>query len=68
MDWTQVLTIVGAILAIVVANWYMFLWSRSETNAQIIKIENWILEIHKEMKDFHGKLCAIEERKKMEKE
>jgi hypothetical protein len=68
MDWTQVLTIVGAILAIVVANWYMFLWSISETNAQIIKIENWILEIHKEMKDFHGKLCAIEERKKMEKE
>jgi hypothetical protein len=72
MDWTQVLTIVGAILAIIVATGSMFLWSRSESRADCRRIEDLIASIYREIqaeiKDFHGRLCAIEERKKMGKE
>lgn len=57
MDWTQVLTIVGSNLA-------LFLWSRAESRADTRMILALIDGIQKEMKDFHGRLCAIEERNK----
>ncbi len=64
MDWTQVLTII-------VANFGLFLWIRSEGNsdrrehaADRRDILSMIREIKDEMKDFHGRLCAIEERNK----
>lgn len=52
----------------------MFFWNRSESRTDIRHIENILNsnrelireihnEIHQEMKDFHGRLCAIEERK-----
>jgi hypothetical protein len=37
---------------------------REETNANIAAIREDISAIHEEMKDFHGRLCAIEERNK----
>lgn len=57
MDWTQVLTIVGSNIALILV---MFgttvgIWLHTDK-----KIE----AIHEEMKDFHGRLCAIEERGK----
>lgn len=61
MDWIQVLTIIAA-------NFAMFLWVRSEANsdrrdlASAIKTMN--EGIQAEMKDFHGRLCSIEERAK----
>lgn len=59
MDWTQVLTIVGSNVA-------MFLWARSESRADHRALETWskdmLSAIQQEMKDFHGRLCAIEER------
>ena len=61
MDWIQVLTIVAA-------NFAMFLWVRSEANAdrrdfmQALRLIS--DDIKAEMKDFHGRLCAIEERGK----
>lgn len=61
MDWTQVLTILGTNIA-------LFLWTRSESRADHRALESWtkdmLKSIHDEMKDFHGRLCAIEERKK----
>ena len=61
MDWTQVLTIVGS-------NIVMFLWVRTESRADHRALENWTKEmmttIQTEIKDFHGRLCAIEERNK----
>ena len=68
MDWTQVLTIVGANIGI-------FLWLRSESSADRRQMQQesaadrrdilqLIREIKEEMKDFHGRLCAIEERRK----
>ena len=68
MDWTQF-----AIFFIGVFS--LFIWNRSESrsdarhmdaqvkaNSELIRaVHN---EIHQEMKDFHGRLCAIEERKR----
>lgn len=71
MDWTQVLTILGANLAI-------FFWLRTESNADRRQIQQEssadrrdllqiIREIKEEIKDFHARLCVIEERRKEEK-
>lgn len=64
MDWSQVLTIIGSNIA-------LFLWTRSESREDIrhmdAKLESTrelVRAIHDEVKDFHGRLCAIEERNK----
>jgi hypothetical protein len=57
MDWLQVMTIVGANLG-------MFLWLRTETRNDYREIRALIDAIQQEMKDFHARLCVIEERRK----
>lgn len=64
MDWTQVLVIIGA-------NMGIFLWLRAEANADRREfaaerrdILQLIRDVQFEIKDFHGRLCAIEERRK----
>lgn len=42
----------------------LFFWSRSETRADMRMMLGIIENLQKEMKDFHGRLCAIEERGK----
>jgi hypothetical protein len=42
----------------------LFLWNRSESRADTRMILGMIDAIQKEIKDFHGRLCAIEERNK----
>ena len=54
MDWTQLLTVVGANLA-------MFMWARSEARHDQAEMRLIMQAIQAEMKDFHGRLCAIEE-------
>lgn len=60
-------TIVGVMIA-------LFLWTRAEANADRRDIVNLIVaikedaanfrrEMAQEMKDFHGRLCAIEEKR-----
>jgi CHASE3 domain sensor protein len=39
-----------------------FLWSRSESREDTRRVESLIQAIHAEMKDFHGRLCALEEK------
>ena len=57
MDWTQVLTIVGSnlVLILMMFGTNVAIWMHTDK-----KIE----AIQQEMKDFHGRLCAIEERNK----
>lgn len=57
MDWAQVVTIIAANLG-------AFFWARSESRADQAEIRLLIKAIQDEMKDFHGRLCAIEERNK----
>ena len=57
MEWGQVLTIVAA-------NFAMILWCRRERRADFLHIMKMVEGIQNEIKDFHGRLCAIEERGK----
>ncbi len=61
MDWTQVLTIIASNMAI-------FLWARTESRSDHRALEGWtkqmLAAIQTEMKDFHGRLCVIEEKNK----
>lgn len=62
MDWIQFVVMLGTFAG-------LFFWNRSEGRADqrlmlslMQGIEANIRSIDKEMKDFHGRLCAIEER------
>jgi hypothetical protein len=57
MDWAQV-------LFLFLANGSLILWFRAESRADWRHMDNMIKAIHEEMKDFHGRLCAIEEKNK----
>lgn len=65
MEWTHVLGIIIGNAAWVMP---MFFWLRSESNADrrdmvnlIISIKDEIHAIQLEMKDFHNRLCSIEQ-------
>ena len=65
--FTILLTIITMFLSIV----GLFIWNRTESRADIRHMDNKIDSIrelvhaiHSEMKDFHNRLCAIEERNK----
>ena len=55
MEWIQ-------ILSLFLANAGLILWMRSESRNDWKHMDAKIDAIHEEMKDFHGRLCAIEER------
>ena len=55
MDWIQFLALLGSFTG-------LFFWSRSESRSDSRRIEDLITAIKDEIKDFHGRLCAIEER------
>ncbi len=55
MDWTQfVIFFIGV--------GGLWLWNRTESNNDRRDMMNLLKEMKDEMKDFHGRLCAIEER------
>jgi hypothetical protein len=73
MDAMQALTVIGVAIANIGTTITLFLWATSRaaedkrdlmTRASEDKMEitNLIRAIQEEMKDFHGRLCAIEER------
>jgi len=61
MEWYQVATIVGA-------NLVLFLWSVRQSRSDHLhcqrSIESFKDLMLNETKDFHGRLCALEERNK----
>jgi glucose uptake protein GlcU len=57
MDWTQVLAIIGSNIALILIMFGTTVAIWLHTDKKIEAIQN-------EMKDFHGRLCAIEERNK----
>ena len=65
MDWIQFATFLIANTVFTLTLW---LWARTESrndHRELVAMVNSIhLAIHQEMKDFHGRLCAIEERNK----
>ena len=61
MDWTQFATFM---IVNMVFNLTLWLWNRVESRNDHRQIIDLISAIKDEMKDFHGRLCAIEERNK----
>ncbi len=66
MEWTHVMALLFGNLAIILPLW---LWNRSESRSDVRHMDNKIdaireltYAIHTEMKDFHSRLCIIEER------
>jgi len=55
MEWYQVATIVGANLG-------LFLWAVRQSRTDFHQTLRMIQNHQDEIKDFHGRLCAIEER------
>lgn len=60
MEWGQFL-----ILIITIGG--LFLWNRSESNNDRREMMGLIKSIQEEIKDFHGRLCAIEEKNSRDK-
>lgn len=64
MDWLQVVSIIAS-------NFALFLWVRTESRANQRSLESAVSAqlagIREEIKDFHGRLCAIEERRSKNK-
>lgn len=55
MDWTQFALFFIGVFGV-------WLWQRSESSADRREIMTLIKAIQDEIKDFHGRLCTIEER------
>ena len=55
MEWLQVITIAGSTIG-------ACLFFRKETKAQLDKLAEHGRERDQENKDFHGRMCALEER------
>lgn len=59
MEWGTVLGVFIGNLAMVFPLW---LWNRAESRADHRQTDAILRAIQEEMKDFHGRLCIIEER------
>mgnify|MGYP003425651041 CR=1 FL=1 len=71
MEATAAITILGVFISNAAMIIPLFLWNRSESRADIrhmdAKLESTrelVRAIHDEMKDFHNRLCELEEKKK----
>ena len=64
MDWTQVYTIIGANLIMIMSmlglTITLSLWARKEANGDRKQALELMREMKDEMKDFHGRLVALE--------
>lgn len=56
MEWVQFIIFFVGIFG-------LFIWNRTESRADIRHMDTRLRAIEDEIKDFHGRLCAIEERK-----
>jgi len=71
MDYTQFVLLFLTIATMFVTIVGLFIWKRTESRTDIRHMDNKIDSIrelvhaiHMEVKDFHNRLCAIEERNK----
>ncbi len=64
MDWTQVLTVFAVIATNLGTIITLYCQMDKKLDEHRKETNTILLGIHQEMKDFHGRLCAIEERNK----
>ena len=61
MDWTQFATFMIANMVFTLTLW---LWNRAESRTDHRLVIDLMTAIKDEIKDFHGRLCTIEEKNK----
>lgn len=64
MDWGHALTIAGIFAANIITVITLYVHSDGKYEQNRKETNSLIQAIHQEMKDFHGRLCSIEERNK----
>jgi hypothetical protein len=64
IDLTIILTGLGVAIAIVGANIALIAWLRADMKSFESEVRGWREAMAKETKDFHGRLCVIQERSK----
>ncbi len=57
MDWSQVITILGGNIA-------LFLWATRQARTDFLHTCRIVESIQSEIKEFHGRLCSLEEKNK----
>lgn len=62
MDMTQALTIIAVFAANIGTTITLFVWATNRSDEHRKETTAIIRSIQEEIKDFHGRLCAIEER------
>lgn len=62
MGWEQVLLVAGMFAANIITVIMLYIHSDSKMEANHKETRDLIKAIYDEMKDFHGRLCAIEEK------
>jgi len=82
MDWMQSLAIIGSNVAMFISMITLIQWARTESRNDFHSLDtkidanrvethamvnNMFNSIQAEIKDFHGRLCAIEEKKNQER-
>lgn len=60
MDWTQVLTVFGVVATNLITVITLYIHMDNKTQATLNGFHETLKGITNEMKDFHGRLCAIE--------
>ena len=64
MDVASIVAIIGTGVGVIGTNIALISWLRSDMKLFETEIRGWKEEIQKESKDFHTKLCLIDERSK----
>ena len=63
MDLGIVICMIGSSVALIGTVMALFLWNRSEANADRRDIVNLVLAIQSEVRDFHNRLIEVERKK-----
>jgi hypothetical protein len=62
MDVVNLITVIGSFLTLLGAIVGLFIYLANKMDRIREEITSWKTEVHNEMKDFHGRLCSIEEK------
>ena len=62
MEWMQFILFLVTILGVFVGVFGLFLWNRAEARADARNAAAEMKDFHEAIKDFHGRLCKIEEK------
>ena len=67
IQWQPLVELVVVLLTILGSTIPLYIHTDNKLEIQINAIRQDIQAVHQEMKDFHGRLCAIEERNREKK-